>query len=60
LYATRGVRELWVIDPETRIVSIHQFAEDGRESMSEVAGSGVFISSLLPGFKIHALLLYER
>ena len=60
LYATRGVRELWVIDPETRIVTIYRFAEGGRDSISEVAESGVLITSLLPGFKIPALLLYER
>ena len=60
LYATRGVRELWVIDPETRVVTIHRFAEGGRESISEVAESGVLITSLLPGFKVPALLLYER
>jgi len=60
LYATRGVRELWVIDPETRVVTIHRFAEGGRESISEVAESDVLITSLLPGFKIPALLLYER
>jgi Uma2 family endonuclease len=59
-YATRGVRELWLIDPEPRIVTIHRFAERGRESVSEVAESGILMTSLLPGFKIPAQLLYER
>ena len=46
------MRELWLIDPEPRIVTIHRFAERGGESVSEVAESGILMTSLLPGFKI--------
>lgn len=60
LYATRGVRELWTIDPEPRIVTIHRFAEGATESVSEIAETGVLITPLLPGLKISAQLLYER
>ena len=60
VYATRGVRELWIIDPEPGIVTIHRFAEGGKESVSEAAESGVLMTPLLPGLKISARLLYER
>ena len=60
LYATRGARELWIIDPEPRVVTIHRFAEGGTELVSEVAQSGVLLTPLLPGLKISARLLYER
>jgi Uma2 family endonuclease len=60
LYATRGVRELWIIDPERQIVSIHRFSEGGQESVSEVAESGTLTTPLLPGLRISTRLLYER
>ena len=60
IYAIRGVRELWIVDPESRVVTIHCFAEGGTESVSEIAESGVLTSPLLPGLKISAQLLYER
>jgi hypothetical protein len=40
--------------------SSHCFAEGGRESVSEIAESGVLTSPLLPGLKISVQLLYER
>jgi len=60
VYAIRGVRELWIVDPESRVVATHCFAEGGTESVSEIAESGVLTSALLPGLKISAQLLYER
>jgi Uma2 family endonuclease len=60
VYAIRGVRELWIIDPEPRIVTIHCFAEGGAESVSEIAVSGVLTTPLLPGLKVSAGLLYEQ
>jgi len=60
LYAIRGIRELWIIDPERRIVTIHRFAEGGQETASEVAESGTLTTPLLPGLRISARLLYER
>ena len=60
IYAIRGVRELWMVDPESRVVTIHCFAEGGRESVSEIVESGVLTSPLFPGLKISARLLYER
>ena len=60
IYAIRGVRELWIVDPESRVVATHCFAEGGTESVSEIAESGVLTSALLPGLKISAQLLSER
>jgi Uma2 family endonuclease len=60
VYAIRGVRELWIIDPEPRMVTTHCFSEDGAESVSEIAESGVLTTRLLPGFEISAGLLYEQ
>jgi Uma2 family endonuclease len=60
VYAIRGVRELWIVDPESRVVTIHCFAEGGKKSVSEIAESGVLTSALLPGLKISAQLLYEQ
>jgi Uma2 family endonuclease len=60
VYAAKGVPELWIIDPEPRIVSIHCFAEGSTESVSEIAESGVLTTPLLPGLSIPARLLYEQ
>ena len=60
VYAAKGVPELWIIDPEPRIVSIHSFAEGSTESVSEIAESGVLTTPLLPGLSISAQLLYEQ
>jgi Uma2 family endonuclease len=60
VYATKGVPELWIIDPEPRLVSIHSFAQGGAESVSEIAESGVLTTPLLPGLRIPARVLYEQ
>jgi Uma2 family endonuclease len=59
-YARAGVKELWIIDPEPRIVVIHQFAFDGVDKMREVDEEEALSTDLLPGFNLAVATIFER
>jgi Uma2 family endonuclease len=59
-YARAGVQELWIIDPEPRIVMIHQFAFDGVEKVRQVNEDGTLSTEFLPGFSLGAAMIFER
>jgi Uma2 family endonuclease len=60
LYARAGVKELWIIDPEPRIVAIHQFAFDGVDKIREVDEEEALSTDLLPGFNLAVTTIFER
>jgi Uma2 family endonuclease len=59
-YARAGVKELWIIDPETRAITIHQFASDGVEKIRQVDEKDTLSTELLPGFDLAAEMIFER
>ena len=60
-YARAGVKELWIIDPEPRTVTIHQFAVEGVEKIQQVTEDGTLATELLPGFELGASsIIFER
>ena len=51
LYQEAGVREYWVVDPETKSITVHLF--QGNETITHTYGnSGTAPVSILPGFEI--------
>jgi Uma2 family endonuclease len=59
-YARAGVKELWIIDPEARTVTMHRFNLDGSEIVSELDENQTLRSPLLPGWSLSGSALYER
>src|SRR5208282_4817005 len=59
-YARAGVKELWIIDPESRAITIHQFASDGVEKIRDVNEEDTLSTDLLPGFNLAAETIFER
>ncbi|MDR0453048.1 MAG: Uma2 family endonuclease [Treponema sp.] len=52
-YLAAGVREYWVIVPETRTVQVHILGEDAGHYISTVhAGAGALDVSVLPGLRV--------
>jgi Uma2 family endonuclease len=50
LYETNGVREYWIVDPETKTVS-QLIPHEGHYALKEVAEAGVIRSTVLSGFE---------
>jgi Uma2 family endonuclease len=59
-YARAGVKELWIIDPESRAITIHQFTSDGLEKIRQVDEKDTLSTDLLPGFDLAAEMIFER
>jgi Uma2 family endonuclease len=59
-YARAGVKELWIIDPEPRTVTMHRFNPDGSDMVTELDENQILKSPLLPGWSLLASALYER
>ena len=59
-YARAGLKELWIIDPEPRAITIHEFASDGVEKIRQLDERGALSTDLLPGFTLAAETIFER
>jgi Uma2 family endonuclease len=57
-YAEAGVAEYWIVDPERRIVTVHQL-QDGKYAVhGEFAAGTEATSVLLPGFEVDVTALF--
>ena len=59
-YARAGVKELWIIDPEPRTITIHEFASDGVEKIRQLDDEATLSTDLLPGFNLASETIFER
>jgi Uma2 family endonuclease len=57
LYAARGVREYWQVDPDEETVAIRRSVE-GRSEPVQSEGDGRLYSAVLPGFVIDPAALF--
>jgi Uma2 family endonuclease len=55
-YLQDGVRQVWVIDPKTKTVTIHE-GNHGQELTDDQALDG---GEILPGFSIHIAALFAK
>jgi Uma2 family endonuclease len=59
-YARAGVKELWIIDPEPRSITIHEFASIGVEKTQQLVEKDTLFTDLLPGFQLALETIFER
>jgi Uma2 family endonuclease len=59
-YARAGVKELWIIDPEPRSLTIHQLTSDGIEKIRQLGKEDNLSTDLLPGFNVAMETIFER
>ena len=56
LYATAGVREYWLVDPEARAIAVFTLADRRFEPVAQPAGTAA--STLLPGLEVDVTALF--
>jgi Uma2 family endonuclease len=59
IYARTGVKELWLADPETKLIVVYQLAVDPEAPAATYGVKAVFHSPLLPGLRIKASSLFK-
>jgi Uma2 family endonuclease len=59
-YPRFGVQELWIIDPDPRLITQHWFGPGASVTTVVFSESDPLTSPLLPGFVISGTELYER
>jgi Uma2 family endonuclease len=52
-----GVQELWIIDPDPRLITEHRFGADASVTTVVISESDPLTSPLLPGFVISGTIL---
>jgi Uma2 family endonuclease len=59
-YARMGIKELWIIDPDQKEVTIYRFDQHPADSVEQFSGQGEVSSPLLPGFKMALTEVFRR
>ena len=60
VYARRGVKELWIIDPDEKDVTIYRFDQDPTDPIARLSGEGELNSPLLPGLAMSLPEIFRR
>jgi Uma2 family endonuclease len=60
VYARMGIKELWIIDPEQKNMTVYRFDQDPTDPVATIAGQEEISSPLLPGFKIALQDVFRR
>jgi len=62
IYREAGIPEYWLVDPESRTVTIHQLSQDGRRYVECARGGAgeVVESTILPGLRLSVSDLFPR
>jgi Uma2 family endonuclease len=60
VYATSGVRELWIIAPETRQIAIYLLGQDAAEPSATYGEQDNFESALFPGLRFQAAAIFAQ
>lgn len=58
IYARTGVQDLWLIDPEVKLIQVYRLAEDPETPVATYDATAVFRSPLLPGLEIAARSIF--
>ena len=59
VYARFGVRELWLVDPETRTIQVYLLEKNAEKPIATHGEKAVFESALLPGLKFKAAAIFK-
>ena len=60
VYARMGVKELWIIDPDQRGVTVYRFDQDPTDPVATLSGQGEVRAPLLPGLTIALPDVFRR
>lgn len=60
VYARLGVKELWIIDPDEKEVTVYRFDQDLTDPVARLDGEGVVNSPLMPGLTITLSDIFRR
>lgn len=60
VYATSGVRELWIITPETRRIEVYLLAQDAANPVATYGENDSFESALFPGLTFQAKAIFAQ
>lgn len=60
VYAREGVRELWIIDPEPKTVTVYRFEEDPSAPVLTRTASEKLTSPIFPGLEIDLKRVFEK
>ncbi len=60
VYARTGVKELWVVDPETRLVHVYHLQADAQKPAATYAVGETFHSIHFPGLAICAAGIFKK
>ena len=58
-FARHGVKELWLVDPETRTIEVYLLNKDAERPSATHGEKATFESSVLPGLRISAATVFK-
>ena len=59
VYARTGVKELWLVEPEVRLIHVYQLVKDAELPAATYDDKAVLTSPLLPGLRLKAASIFK-
>jgi Uma2 family endonuclease len=59
VYARTGVKELWLVDAEAKLIHVYQLTKDAETPAATYDEKSVFTSPLLPGLRLKAAMIFK-
>jgi Uma2 family endonuclease len=59
VYARTGVKELWLVDVEAKLIHVYQLAKDAETPAATYDEEAVFTTPLLPGLRLKAAAIFK-
>jgi Uma2 family endonuclease len=60
VYARTGLKELWIIDPEPRLIQVYMLQENAGQPVATYSESDSFTSPHFPGLEIHGSKIFRK
>lgn len=60
VFARTGVKELWLVDPDTKLVHVYFLQQDAERPTATYAENDTFSSPHFPGLKIKGATIFKR
>ena len=59
IYARTGVKELWLVDPDSRTIQIYELTQNAETPAATHGPDSVFKSRLFPGMRFKATVIFK-
>jgi len=59
IYARHGVREFWLVDPETRAIQVYLLGKDAETPVATHGDKAAFESVVLPGRRVKTAAIFK-